>query len=631
MRKWAILGCILSVFVIAAYALLLSINTDQFKALITERIKNKTGQALTIQGSLQWRFSYGLYLHAGKTLLTSPAGYQDPYILQAKDISLNIGLFPLLSKQLVINDLQLGGVTAVLEIAANGTSNWDALARDDISTDSEQKHPNIQEQTLPALSSTTQVSPHVASEWDIILRKITVNESRLIWRKAADSVVFNQLNIALGHAVDGIFPLQLSSSIILPHDTLVINYQGQLSLNENLNNISLKKNNLEITLRNNISTTMAENKIISTFSAELNRKEGKVTLNNIHIDSPIAKITGEIVAKTKPVPGFVDINISSPYLDLDALLPLWKDVMERVTSPKISHYQNISLQNENKKNSVFADTDHMAIDSQSDSSSKKSSLYHTGGFVTLRVNKIQWRKQHFDALFFDATLQQGIVSIDRFSMNGLGGVLKATGTINLLNEPKTFEISPVLTQVELSSLLNWVQAGVSANGVLNMTGKWLFSGWPSIDSSHGFMTLLLHNVEFKGVNLPYLISSSIARAKGKNVDSESVIYQTYLDKMAVDVNFNQGKLKIARMNASASKFALNATGNVNLLTNQCDLALNNRIQLPNNDTLFVNVPLYVYGSLKNLNYRIDMVEILKQQLQESKQKLRNKLKNQDAL
>ncbi|MGL5727387.1 MAG: AsmA family protein, partial [Plesiomonas sp.] len=135
MRKRLILGCTLGIFAIAASTLLLSIDTNQFKSLIADRIKSKTGQTLTIQGALQWHFSYGLYLQAGETSLTSPAGYRDPFIIQAKSISLKVGLFSLLRKQLVINNLQLDGVTAVLEIAANGTSNWDALARDDLSAE----------------------------------------------------------------------------------------------------------------------------------------------------------------------------------------------------------------------------------------------------------------------------------------------------------------------------------------------------------------------------------------------------------------------------------------------------------------------------------------------------------------
>ena len=74
MRKRLILGCTLGIFAIAASTLLLSIDTNQFKSLIADRIKSKTGQTLTIQGALQWRFSYGLYLQAGETSLTSPAG-----------------------------------------------------------------------------------------------------------------------------------------------------------------------------------------------------------------------------------------------------------------------------------------------------------------------------------------------------------------------------------------------------------------------------------------------------------------------------------------------------------------------------------------------------------------------------
>ncbi|MGL6115946.1 AsmA family protein [Plesiomonas sp.] len=635
MRKRLILGCTLGIFAIAASTLLLSIDTNQFKSLIADRIKSKTGQTLTIQGALQWRFSYGLYLQAGETSLTSPAGYRDPYIIQAKSISLEVDLFSLLSKQLVINNLQLNGVTAVLEIAANGTSNWDALARDDLSAENNPYQQNTFSPDLPISSPViSQNTTPQKNTWDIVLRQITVNNSQLIWRKAANSVVFNQLNIALGNATHGVFPLQLSSSIALPRDTAAINYQGKLSLSENLNDISLTNNNLEITLINNTAEGGTENKITSTFLADLNRREGKVVLRDVRVDSPIAQVSGEVIAKTKPAPGFIDININSPYLDLDTLLPLWKDVVERADQPDNAVYLgqsgNTAISIEATSEIAELNSDNI-LDKSSDNTRKQNSLYYLDGFATLRVNKVHWRKHTFDDVSLDATIQQGIAAIDQFSMTGLGGLLQATGTVNLLTEPKIFEILPVLTHIQLSSLLNWLNSGIDARGVLNMSGKWLFEGWPNIDSSRGFVTLLLRDVDFEGVNLPYLLSSSIARAKGQSVASESVAYQTHLDKMAIDLNINQGKLKIARMNASANKLSLNATGNINLLTKQCDLTLNNRIQTANNDVPFVDVPLYVYGSLNDLRYRVDIVSIVKQQIRANKQKLRDKLEKQGIL
>ncbi|MGL4983588.1 MAG: hypothetical protein ACRC5N_02615, partial [Plesiomonas sp.] len=73
-----------------------------------------------------------------------------------------------------------------------------------------------------------------------------------------------------------------------------------------------------------------------------------------------------------------------------------------------------------------------------------------------------------------------------------------------------------------------------------------------------------------------------------------------------------------------------------LLTKQCDLTLNNRIQTANNDVPFVDVPfvdvpLYVYGSLNDLRYRVDIVSIVKQQIRANKQKLRDKLEKQGIL
>lgn len=645
MRKLALLAGVIAVFVFGVALLILTIDTRALKTLLVDKVKARTGQTLYIEGPLRWGFYHGLQLEAGETRLSSPAGYRDPYILQAKKLSLHISLPALLSKDLVIKRVQFDQVETAIEVAANGVSNWDALlepvadAADPSETASPESANGLSGHRDGALLSSepnTNANTDRHDGWQVSLRSIRINDGKLIWRKGEHQVDFEHLNMMLSEPVKGRYPVEISSEIHLPDDFIQLHYQGLLSLNHDISVLSLTDNQLRLSLQSKQQPDSEPQLIDSRFSLLLDRREGRLALSNISIDSPIVKLGGELILKSRPVPGFVDINLNSPYLDLDQVLPLWRELSLSGDQPvsRNTAGNRVSPGSEKQGAAKHADTDDYLADPQELQSEKSAhslrDLYQVDGFVTLRIQQIRWRQQPFQQVALDATVQQGVVDIDQFSMQGLGGDLSATGRINLLSEPTQFSLYPVIRSMPISSVMAWLNTGFNASGMFNANGRWQFSGWPSLQSSNGFLSLQASDVSFDGINLSYLLSSTVERLRGKQFSGQPVAYTTHFDRLVADLNLQQGQIKIARLNAQDDKLLMNATGTLDWMTKQCQLMINNRLDL-GPEWSKLSIPLQVFGSFNDLRYRIDAANVLKQQLRANKQRLLEKLQHSDKL
>ncbi|MCX2496765.1 AsmA family protein [Plesiomonas shigelloides] len=647
MRKLALVAGVIAVFGLGIALLILSIDTRALKTLLVDKVKARTGQTLHIDGPLRWGFYHGLQLEAGETRLSSPAGYRDPYILQAKKLSLHISLPALLTKDLVIKRVQFDQVETAIEVAANGVSNWDALLEpvaDAADTSNSALSENSDDGLLSTSGSNTETpasksaAPEHHDGWQVSLRSIRINDGKLIWRKGEHQVDFEHLNMMLSEPVKGRYPVEITSEIHLPDDLIQLSYQGQLSLNHDISVLSLTENQLRLSLQSKLQPEREPQLIDSRFSVLLDRREGRLALSNISIDSPIVKLGGELILKSRPVPGFVDINLNSPYLDLDEVLPLWRELSlsgdktaSRITST--SHQPDnpamVSQTADSPNDAEVMSSAPADISAEKPERSLRD-LYQVDGFVTLRIQQIRWRQQPFQQVSLDATVQQGVVDIDQFSMQGLGGDVSATGRINLLSEPTQFSLNPVIRSMPVSSVMAWLNTGFNASGMFNASGRWQFSGWPSLQTSHGFLTLQASDVSFDGINLSYLLSSTVERLRGKQFSGQPVAYTTHLNRLLADLNLQNGQIKIARLNAQDDKLLLNATGTLDWAAKQCQLQINNRLDL-GPEWSQLSIPLQVYGSFNDLRYRIDAANVLKQQLRANKQRLLDRLQSSDKL
>jgi len=115
--------------VVAAVALFLFFDPNDFRDDISAQVKEATGRDLIIEGDLSLSVFPWIAVNIGRTTLGNAEGFGDRPFLSFEEAKLSVRLAPLLFQQTVtIGTASLDSFSLNLEIAADGRNNWDDLS-----------------------------------------------------------------------------------------------------------------------------------------------------------------------------------------------------------------------------------------------------------------------------------------------------------------------------------------------------------------------------------------------------------------------------------------------------------------------------------------------------------------------
>jgi len=122
-----ILG-IVALLVIAAIAVALLFDPNDFRDDIAAEVQQKTGRELVIEGDLELSLFPWLAINVGKTTLGNAQGFGDEPFASFEQARLSVKILPmLLSRELAVGTAALESLQLNLEVAADGRSNWQDL------------------------------------------------------------------------------------------------------------------------------------------------------------------------------------------------------------------------------------------------------------------------------------------------------------------------------------------------------------------------------------------------------------------------------------------------------------------------------------------------------------------------
>lgn len=124
--KWVVGGILvlLVAVVVAAYAILMTLDLNQYRELIAERIEGATGRKVVIGGPIDLEVSLSPALALSDVSLANASWAKEPQMLSVKRFEAQVELLPLLTKQVQIDRIVLSGAAIQLETDANGVGNW---------------------------------------------------------------------------------------------------------------------------------------------------------------------------------------------------------------------------------------------------------------------------------------------------------------------------------------------------------------------------------------------------------------------------------------------------------------------------------------------------------------------------
>jgi AsmA protein len=121
-----IVASIVGLVVLASVAVYLFFDPNDYREEIAVGVKDATGRDLTIEGDLSLSIFPWLAIEVGRTELGNAAGFSDEPFMRFEEASLSVRMLPLiLSRETTVGTASIEGLVVNLEVAADGTTNWD--------------------------------------------------------------------------------------------------------------------------------------------------------------------------------------------------------------------------------------------------------------------------------------------------------------------------------------------------------------------------------------------------------------------------------------------------------------------------------------------------------------------------
>ena len=118
------IAVILVALIATSVAILMSIDFNQYKGLVSDQVKAATGRELTIGGNFKLGLSLTPTVSVDDVSFANAPGGSRPQMLTLKHLAVQMELIPLLSRQIKVDSLVLDGADILLETDAKGQGNW---------------------------------------------------------------------------------------------------------------------------------------------------------------------------------------------------------------------------------------------------------------------------------------------------------------------------------------------------------------------------------------------------------------------------------------------------------------------------------------------------------------------------
>jgi AsmA protein len=593
MRRLLTTLVILLVVIIAGMtSLVFLINPNDFREYMADRVEQKSGYQLTIDGDLRWHVWPQLSIIAGKTSLTAP-GAKAP-VVTAENMRLDVKLWPLLSHQLAVRQVMLKN--AVIRLTP----------------DSEANVPDAP----VAPSSYAQPPSELDAGWKFDIDKISVADSLLIWQRGADDQInVRDLNLQLEQNAHHQATLELSSRINRNQRDLAFSLAADLDMQKFPEQFSANVSKFNYQLN---GADIPANGIQGggTMQASYQNDSRRLVLSQLALTANDNQLSGTAAATLSGTSDY-QINLNAEKLDLDAL----------------SGWQAKTPDQSTQASQAVTSAPVIARDISKEANNF-SILTSFNANLDLKVADLTYRGLKIQEFNLLAENHLGKVNLKTLSGKMAPGDFSLPGSLDATQTPVLISLKPVVHNIELSQLLIAYNLPQVLSGSFSMEGAVSGLGVSTADFSEnwrGSAQLSMENARLNGMNIQQLVQQAITRNNNSVQGLERYEHYTAVKTLQAQGELAEGTLQLSNLTADSEMLAAKGEGSVNFPDSQCDMNLNVRVtggwtgnsglisRLQNTD-----IPLRVYGPWTQLNYQLQVDQVLRSQLQnEAKSAIQN--------
>ncbi|HGM7058881.1 TPA: outer membrane assembly protein AsmA [Serratia marcescens] len=595
-RLLTTLAILLVVVVAGMSALVLLVNPNDFRGYMVKKVEQKSGYQLTLEGDLRWHIWPQLSILAGRMTLTAP-GAKAP-VVSAENMRLDVKLLPLLSHQLFVKQVMLKN--AVIRL-----------------TPDSEEHSQVDAPIAPAGSGTD--AADVAWKFDI--DNLRVVDSLLIWQRADNEQInVRDINLTLQQTQKRQAQLELSSRVNRDQRDLTFSMAADVDLQQFPRQIGAKVTQFNYQLA---GADILNGGIQGEGNAQVvyQQTPAKIAVSQLNVSANNSQLTGDISATLGAVPGYV-VNLNSANLDLDALSG-WQSSTTTAEQPAVTSAPVIASQVDDRQQNLEALRDFTAQ-------------------LNLQAAQVTYRGMNVTQLAVTADNQRGLLTLHKLAGQLAGGDFSLPGTLDARGNKPVISVQPVLNQVELGTVLKAFDMPQMLTGKFSMKGDLTgdrLSSQAFERRWRGTAQLAMQDAQLHGLNIQQLIQQAVARNDNSVRGQDSYQRYTEVKSVSAQASLSQGTVKLSGLTADSPLLALTGAGSIDMPGKQCDMALNVRVtggwqgrgelieQLQKTP-----IPLRVYGPWQQLNYQLQVDQVLRKTLQDRAKDALNKWaeKNKDS-
>lgn len=595
-RLLTTLAILLVVVVAGMSALVLLVNPNDFRGYMIKKVEQKSGYQLTLEGDLRWHIWPQLSILAGRMTLTAP-GAKAP-VVSAENMRLDVKLLPLLSHQLFVKQVMLKN--AVIRL-----------------TPDSEEHSQMDAPIAPAGTGTD--ATDVAWKFDI--DNLRVVDSLLIWQRADNEQInVRDINLTLQQTQTRQAQLELSSRVNRDQRDLTFSMAADVDLQQFPRQIGAKVTQFNYQLA---GADIPNGGIQGEGNAQVvyQQTPAQIAVSQLSVSANNSQLTGDISATLGAVPGYV-VNLNSANLDLDALSG-WQSSTNTAEQPAVTSAPVIASQVDDRQQNLEALRDFNAQ-------------------LNLQAAQLTYRGMNVTQLAVVADNQRGLLTLHKFAGQLAGGDFSLPGALDARGNKPVISVQPALNQVELGTVLKAFDMPQMLTGKFSMKGDLTGDRLSSQSFERrwrGTAQLAMQDAQLHGLNIQQLIQQAVARNDNSVRGQDSYQRYTEVKNVSAQASLNQGTIKLSGLTADSPLLALTGVGSIDMPGKQCDMALNVRVtggwqgrgelieQLQKTP-----IPLRVYGPWQQLNYQLQVDQVLRKTLQDRAKDALNKWaeKNKDS-
>ncbi|HEC28445.1 MAG TPA: AsmA family protein [Gammaproteobacteria bacterium] len=622
------------ILVLAIVSISFFVDPNEYRGEISELVKNKTGRELDIKGDLSLSLFPWVGLTIGETTMSNARGFGREPFAHFNKINIKVKIASLFSDKLEMDTIILDGVKLNLVKNKKGRSNWADLGEG-----------RKVGKTVPEGATDRQKEGRLKS---ISITGIQIMDARLSWRdeQSATYYVIDKLNLKTGSLQPG-KPVDLNLDFELVDQKAKkawpFSLEGRLSADlekqtSSFSGMKISFGDLLINGRVRVSKMLttpvihAELKSAVFVPRELFRSFN-IAIPKTSDPTVFGKAQLEMVLSATPA----RMNISKLMIRLD-------DTTVK-GSLSVSNFSRLAIRYKFDIDQLDADRYLPPADKQPEkqgSEKSGSSDQIELPFRMLRaldidgsvfVGKLKATGLRSEDVKVTLNARNGLIRVYPASAKMYGGGYQGDISLDVRTGTMAISMNERLSGIQASPLfkdimdMDWIEGTANLNARLTSRGNSLRVIKSNLNGNAGFAFL---DGSIKGVNIPLKIRQAYTRLKGLPPPPDEAL-QTDFTSMKGTAVVRNGVIDNRDLDVQTPLLRVQGAGRIDLVRESMNYLVKSKVvgslEGQGGDPLAklkgVTIPVRISGPFKRLSYKVELEDIVKQEV---KKKFRKKLK-----